>query len=180
MITSSTFSTTSSTFVTTSSTFSTTSSTLSTTSISSSATFSITSSTFSATSSTLSATGCSTYKDKGMVSNFHVALVSVENNGFLRVVLFHHFHSQTTNGRLEVGLFGVNHASEIDNTLFIIMLFYSIALYIIPNWIGRVCLIYHVLILNLMLCQTHANQILYYYKSLFSKFRSSLAQILCM
>jgi hypothetical protein len=49
-----------------------------------------------------------------MVSNFHVALVSVENNGFLRVVLFHHFHSQTTNGRLEVGLFGVNHASEIE------------------------------------------------------------------
>ena len=49
-----------------------------------------------------------------MVSNFHVALVSVENNSFLRVVLFHHFHSQTTDGRLEVGLFGVNHASEIE------------------------------------------------------------------
>ena len=50
-----------------------------------------------------------------MVSNFHVALVSVENNGFLRVVLFHHFHCQTTNGRLEIGLFGVNHASEISD-----------------------------------------------------------------
>ena len=77
-----------------------------------------------------------------MVSNFHVALVSVENNGFLRVVLFHHFHSQTTNGRLEVGLFGVNHASEIDYVgHYQTILFYSIALYIIPNWIGRVCLL---------------------------------------
>ena len=65
-----------------------------------------------------------------MVSNFHVALVSVENNGFLRVVLFHHFHSQTTNGRLEVGLFGVNHASEIDYVIhYQAILFYCIVYY---------------------------------------------------
>ena len=65
-----------------------------------------------------------------MLSNFHVALVSVENNSFLRVVLFHHFHSQTTNSRLEVGLFGVNHASEIDYVVhYQAILFYCIVYY---------------------------------------------------
>jgi hypothetical protein len=75
-----------------------------------------------------------------MVSNFHVALVSVENNGFLRVVLFHHFHSQTTNGRLEVCLFGVNHASEIDYVVHYQAIPLHCILYLL-NWIGRVCLL---------------------------------------
>ena len=49
-----------------------------------------------------------------MQSDLHVALVSIENRDFFRVVLFHHFHGETSDGGLEVGLLGVDHDADVE------------------------------------------------------------------
>lgn len=43
-----------------------------------------------------------------------ITLISVEYDCLLRIVFSHHFQRDTRNGRLEVGLLGVNHYADIQ------------------------------------------------------------------
>ena len=49
----------------------------------------------------------------GQPTDLKVALVGVEDDGFLLVVLAHHFHGESRDGGLEVGLLGIDHHSHV-------------------------------------------------------------------
>lgn len=48
-----------------------------------------------------------------LLSDLEIALIGVKDDRFLFVEFPHHFNGQSTNGRLEVGLFSVYHHPHV-------------------------------------------------------------------